>query len=345
MHTLTYTSNLASLTEIGRWTSKDFADGNGSVRCTADNAGKVRTRFTGTSFAVVYVASSTAEIEYRVDSGAWTRVAASGTVQMASALVAGTHTVEIWTAGTYYPDRWDGSKGPRPKSIIVDDGATLSAWPTGAAERWLVIGDSITSEAVYNANTSVAGSEGRRCWGSQLGALCNADVWNTGHGGTGATSGFSSTPASPDAYPYIISGAPHTDPVFDRVFIHLGHNEAGAVSATFKAAMSTLIGLIRADSPAAVIYLMEPLTPWAPSRATDIRAVAISESCTLVGSEAWTISYTYANHPNLAGHTQMAALLAEIVPTASPASALKDKDGNLISMYYFDGSLINTITI
>lgn len=310
----------------GRYALHDFSDGNGVVYSTADNAGRIRFQFQGTSLQLNMAASTTSEIEYSIDGGFWNRIESTGDVDLATGLTDTNHTCDIFVAGVYFIDRWDGDKGPRIIGITLDAEKLIGVYPTNNATNVLIIGDSITSEAVYDSGINAKGSEGRRCWSQVIAEVNGWNVWNTGHGGTGITVAQGTTPDALGAYPFVYSGEAKDDPTFDKIFIHQGHNENGVASATFKADYTTLINTLKVDHPAADIYCMTPIGNWAPNRILDVQEVAASTSTNLIDSHLWDVSTEFNSHPDLQGQWDMADNLAIDAaftrPDALPGSAV-----------------------
>ena len=313
----TFLANDSGITYIGRGT--DTMSGGSPIRVAISSGCRIRLRFTGTSLALNFAvwASPTGPnfIEYAVDGGAWIRTSINGlsTLSLASGLPDTEHTVEIWSiAGSYY--RWDTLEGVRVKSFSIDDGRTISPWPTGLP-KMLTLGDSIANGDLVLAD---GGTSGRLSVSNQLAAILGYENWNHAAGGTGfyGTQPANGYPATQINYLYKSAGVVHSDPVFDVVFIEAIQNDG---TANRYAEYTTLLSRIIADQPTAKIFCLGLIFPD-PQEQTSVQAAAAAYGATYLATSGWVFSHPEAinqKHPDVQGAATIAAYIKPTVESVT----------------------------
>jgi hypothetical protein len=316
---------------------------NGVTYLRAVNCGaRLSLGFTGTSFALDvdvsgYVGGGIASekyptLSYSVDGGAISTrqlLSSDTTVTLASGLADTSHTIVVsvddipGTGGA--ESRWTGLLSVTLTGVVVGDGKTISTPSFATGGYALVYGDSITE------NIGVPASRG---WAFQVCEDLNLICGNCAFAGQGWNASPAGIPAFPDAYDLILSGVNRTfTPTPKYVFINQGHNGT-AVEATM---LSTLADIRTSVGSLAYIVLM---VPFAQVQAANVTAgfnayvtANPSDRITLIDLSAAgeaiidNVSLTPdGTHPNEAGCTALAELIAPLVPTiplnsGSPSTA------------------------
>lgn len=310
-----------NITYVGRWgassNNKVMASGGGN---------RFQFSFSGTSLSLTFSFTNMSYppvIEYRIDGGSYaTLILASGTNSVASGLANTTHTVEIWMKGIQEnAPRW---VNPLVfQGVILDNGASVTLFPTGAAGRMLAIGDSIcegvltTGNASYNGQTSY--SWGRRSFINQVCTALNLECWNHAFGGSGFYApSAGGVPVSGTNYLYAASGISKADPKFDMVLIEVVNNDSSMSYNTFLAAYEGLIDQIRADLGDIPILCLGPFSGFGIGKAAAVQQAAIDKGCIWIDNSSWTFSAPNLGHPDEAGHTKIAGYLQPIIASYVP---------------------------
>lgn len=307
----TVPANSSDITYIGRW--GDLTVGGSPVKVAISGGLRSRFKFTGTSCSMQFDLTSytyKSEISWSIDGGAFTRQAVSLTsITLASGLVSGAHTVDIWVEGTGWNNsRWTSFDGVRIIGVTLDSGASLTAWPLGAAGRILVIGDSIAEGQLALGSTPLSYEpslmSGRLAFPAVVAGALNLELWDHAFGGTGfyGTMSSGAIPATNLSYPYKMAGISQSDPHFDIVLIEAGSNDG---QANIQAAYNSLLTQIIADQPTAKLFCMGLLI--GPTEQSHIKAAATAKGCTYIPTSDWVYSKPNIGHPDAAGHASIAA--------------------------------------
>lgn len=183
-------------------------------------------------------------IRYSVDDGPAVDVQlASATQQIqASGLSNAAHKLELWLLRSLQSiDRWTTPVNVlRVSSLMVDGGVSTSA-PTLAANRLVVIGDSITEGIFDLTNSNPSGNDSQQNFPRMLGAALNAEVTQLGYGGLGITvSGSGNVPIAINSYKLHCAGQARTYRATQYVVVELGTNDTVLTQGNVTALLSDI---------------------------------------------------------------------------------------------------------
>jgi hypothetical protein len=231
-----------------------------------------RIGFTGTSCAATFdmslltastmLSANYPKIKWSIDNGPWQEASVSDTVELATGLDDGTHSLRLVLRGavTFAPgdssthfDRWVSPvSAARLTGLTLDVGEASAPVPASLAARSrkiLFFGNSMTAGSQSRANlptSDIDSMDGLDSWAVQVGEALNADVgncaWNaqsyTG-GGTGGVPKFrdNDTPSN-SAYMFLTQGRARSFAGITDVFFAHGVIEASDPSSDIVATLT-----------------------------------------------------------------------------------------------------------
>lgn len=325
---------------IGRWASRSYSNVRHKMCITS---GRLRFKFTGQTLVFHFASAGFAypsEIEYSIDGGAYTRVQLTGALITINGLAAGLHTVDLWVAGIQQSStRWIDGAGVGFLGIDVDNDSVVTAWPTGNKLKMLVLGDSI-AEGVLMLNSDPDNPTATWCRMSFIHQVCEnlgIDCWNHSFGGAGFGAGMQyGVPNTQVNYLSMASGVPKDDPQFDIVVIESINNTTGNELGTIQTNYVTLMEQLKIDQPRAKIVCISRILPFAPDTLFTTGFVAKTYGALFIDTTGCSYTYPNLNHPDLAGHTALAAYVQPYIdslyiePTPTTVTSVNGQVGDVI---------------
>ncbi len=310
---------------VGRW-ERHY---NGTEAATVNSASLVRLRFTGRELTGLFDVSTITvapELWVTVDGGPETLVTVDRPeIELAPAgLRPGPHSIRIDVKDTdQVTNRW---LPPLNDAVILrgfrlaPDGRLLAP-PRPASVRMAFYGDSIT-EGIRALGDPLTpdGADGTRTYASVTGRALHADIQQVGFGKQGVMRvGVGNVPTAPESFPDNFQGSV-ADSAFepDIVVLLQGSNDSVPTDAEFAPAYLNYLREVRAATPHAWIFAMEPLIGrHAAVIASDVAELG-DPRIVFVNTDGWldrhsTADYTDTVHPTVAGHLKVASRLVPII--------------------------------
>lgn len=294
---------------------------------TVNSGSHVTASFTGTGISAKFDISANTgtrpTVSFKVDEGAWVEKEISQTLELASGLPAGEHSVQLFVRGmSEFESRWSP---PLVASTVFTGfnvtGGSLVPQPRPARKKVEFLGDSITEGVlVHSAGPQGQTSAAWRCDGVRnyaglTGAALGAEWRQVGFGRQGLTKGGNGgVPVAQDAFSWFYSGVARDDWQADLVIINQGTNDAGTNGQTFASLYRQLLGVVRAAYPAARIVALRPLNgSFASEISAQVKALRDGGDASIfyIDTSGWTTGadFTDGVHPNLSGSAKISQKL------------------------------------
>ena len=298
---------------------------------TVNSGSQASAQFTGTGVTARFdvalnVAGSIPTIAWQVDQCTWQEAEIAASVELATGLTAGSHSVFMLARGLdENQNRW----APPLRSSITFTGfevagGALQPSPRPLRPKLEILGDSITEgvaiRASYNGKTGACWrSDARVAYPFQAAQLLGAELRQVGFGYLGILkSGNGGVPKANDSFNWFYQGVARDDWQADMVIINEGTNDSAQDGATFRDGYATYLTTIRAAYPDAKIIALRPFNG---SQAAQIQAAVQARTSAgdarvfYVDTNGWLGSgdYTDGVHPNPDGSTKAATALSAAV--------------------------------
>jgi hypothetical protein len=306
----------------GRW---DLTEPSKAV--TVNSGSHVTATFNGTGISATFDTSPNSgeipTVSYTIDGGELVEKELSPTLELASGLGAGEHTVTLFTRGMdEKAERWT----PPLVSCTVFLGFTVAGGnivPTARPERLKMefLGDSITEGVALHAQgpsgqtTATWRTDGPRGYAALTAQELGAEWRQVGFGRQGLTIvGNGGVPKAQDAFNWFYSGVERDAWQPDVVVINQGTNDRSATGETFAPLYLGFLELVRDAYPDAKIVAIRP---FVGAFGSEIQAQVQARNDSgdtevyYVDTDGWTSpeDFTDSVHPNESGSVKIRDLL------------------------------------
>lgn len=302
----------------GRWNLKEQGKA-----ITVNSGSHVTVKFNGTGISAKFDTSKNNNIPtvtIKVDDAAVVEKEIAATLELASGLTAGEHTVTMFVRGmSENEERWTPPliAATTFLGFTVAGGAVVPT-PRPVRLKMEFLGDSITegvalhTQGPQGQNTPNWRTDGPRGYASLTAQKMNAEWRQVGFGRQGLTiGGNGGVPKSQDAFNWFYSGVARDDWQPDVVVVNQGTNDGGADSQTFAPLYLGFLGLIRTAYPDAKIAAVRPFNG---AHSADIQAQVMARKTGgdtkvfFIDTTGWTSGpdFTDGVHPNESGSVKIA---------------------------------------
>jgi lysophospholipase L1-like esterase len=311
---------LEDLHYYGRW---NLAQQGKAI--TVNSGSHITAKFTGTAISAKFDTSGNGNIPtvtIEVDDAAPVEKEIAATLELASGLGAGEHTITLFVRGmNEFEARWSPPlvSATTFLGFMVTGGALV---PSARPERLKmeILGDSITEGVALHAtgpagqNTPSWRTDGPRGYAALTARQLNAEWRQVGFGRQGITiGGNGGVPKAGDAFNWFYEGVARDDWQPDLVVINQGTNDCfnNVDGPTFASAYRSFLEVVRAAYPQARIAALRPL---AGCLGTEISAqvTALNDGgdakIHYIDTMGWTAQgdFTDGVHPNESGSVKIA---------------------------------------
>ena len=311
---------LADLHYYGRWNLQ-----HQGKAITVNSGSHVTARFNGTGISAQFDTSGNGDmptVRIEVDDAAPVEKEIADTLELASGLGPGEHTVTLFVRGmNEFEARWSPPlvSATTFLGFTVAGGALVpSARPVRMKMEFL--GDSITEGVALHAQgpqgqtTPSWRTDGPRGYASLTARKMNAEWRQVGFGRQGVNIvGNGGVPKVGDAFNWFYAGVPRDDWQAELVVINQGTNDQfnNVEGATFAPLYRSLLELVREAYPEARIAALRPLSGgFAAEISAEVAALksAGDEKVFYIDTAGWTSNgdFTDGVHPNEAGSVKIA---------------------------------------
>jgi lysophospholipase L1-like esterase len=306
----------------GRW---DLTHAGKAV--TVNSGSHVTASFSGTGISANFDTSGNTgdmpTVTIKIDDADVVEKEIAGTLELASGLTAGMHTVTLFARGmTEQQQRWT----PPLVSSTVFLGFTVAGGmlvPSARPQRLKLefLGDSITegvnmhSIGPQGQTTASWRTDGPRGYAALTAMKLGAEWRQVGFGRQGLTIvGNGGVPKAQDAFNWIYAGVPRDAWQADVVVINQGTNDQSADGATFAPLYLSFLGLVRNAYPNAKLVALRPFVgAFGNEISAQVQKLKAAGDAKVfyIDTAGWTApaDFTDGVHPNPAGGVKISALL------------------------------------